>query len=59
MNVAVEQQAFRARLDLPERGKDEVMTPRPTTGDHRRIVRSAAAEAVVRHHTVLSKLAKI
>lgn len=59
MNVAAEQQVYRARLNLPERGKGEVMQPRPTTGDHNRIVRSAAAEAIVIHHKTLSELAKI
>jgi hypothetical protein len=36
-----------------------LMPPRPVIGDHGRIVRSAAAEAIVLNHKTLSELAKI
>lgn len=56
---AVTERQYAARLDLPERAPGEVMQPRPTTGDHKRIVRSAAAEALVHHHQTLKELSKI
>lgn len=56
---SVTERHYEARLALPERSKDEVMKPRPTTGDHKRIVRSAAAEALVHHHKTLVELSKI
>ncbi|QQD16659.1 hypothetical protein I6N98_09600 [Spongiibacter nanhainus] len=58
MNVVVER-ANEPRMDLPERKRDDVMPPRPTTGDHKKIVRAACAEALVRNHETLKELAKI
>lgn len=47
------------RLELKEREAGEVMRARPTTGDHKKIVRAAAFEAAVKHRELFVELSKI
>lgn len=57
--TAVRKAAAARKLDLRRRGSDEVMSPRPTTGDHKTIVRTATVEAIVKNNALLSELAKV
>lgn len=47
------------RLALKKRKKGDVLRARPTTGDHHKIVRSAAFEATLQQHDLFVELAKI
>lgn len=57
--TALRKEEARKRLDLRRRGRDEVMSPRPTTGDHKRIVRTAAVETIAKNGDLLAELAKV
>lgn len=47
------------RMKLGRRGGDEVFTPRPCAGDHRRLVRAALHDTISRHRETLEDLAKV
>ncbi|MCG8394799.1 MAG: hypothetical protein MI745_17120 [Pseudomonadales bacterium] len=57
--TALRQEVAFKRIDIKRRAKGEVMSPRPTTGDHKKIVRAATVETVIRNGELLSELAKI
>lgn len=46
-------------LKLGHRGRDEVWTPRPCDGGHKKLVRAGLADTVARHGETLKKLAKV
>jgi hypothetical protein len=46
-------------LNLGRRGRDEVWTPRPCGGEHKKLVRSGLANTVAQHGETLKKLAKV
>lgn len=58
MNDVLEQRRT-SRLSLKERKAGDVMRARPTNGDHKKIVRSAAFEATVEQRELFIELAKI
>lgn len=57
--TALRQEVAFKRIDIKRRAKGEVMSPRPTPGDHKKIVRAATVETVIRNGELLSELAKI
>lgn len=58
MNTAVESNRT-PRLALKERKASDVMRGRPTTGEHKKIVRAAAFEAAVENRDLFLALSKI
>lgn len=48
-----------ARLTITRRQKGEVMQPRPVSGDHKQLVRSATAETIIKNHKLFAALASI
>lgn len=55
---AVRNVPFKPMMNLSER-KTGTMTPRPTTGDHSKIVSSAMFEACVKNAETLLALSKV
>lgn len=47
------------RLNLGRRGPDEVFTPRPCSGDHKKLVRVALRDTIEKHGETLKELAKV
>ena len=46
-------------LNLGRRDHDEVWTPRPCGGDHKKLVRASLADTVSKHEKALKELAKV
>jgi len=47
------------KLNLTPRRRDEVIVPRPCPGEHKALVRAAAAETVFSHGDTLNDLVKV
>lgn len=47
------------KLNLGRRGRDEVFSPKPCAGDHKKLVRAALADTTARHGETLKELAKV
>ena len=58
MNAAAENNRT-PRLALRERKAGEVMRGRPTTGEHKKIIRAAAFEAAVENRELFLALSKV
>ncbi len=46
-------------LNLGRRGREEVWTPRPCAGDHKKLVRASLADTVTKHGKTLKELSKV
>lgn len=59
MNAVAEEKRLASTLALRERSKGKELTPRPSHGNHKKIVRAATQAAIAEHRELLVELAKI